>query len=227
MRKKHCTLCGSSNVKKKGFTLKGQQRWFCKICKKSFVWINKLNKLNKEKIWFEKWMIEGYSVRQLVNQSLHKKTKLYEIINYWLKQIPFQYNDLTQYKYILFDGSFVYKRIGVLVIMDGVKRTVITGEYGLREFSPIDLKIFFQPLKDLGLYPKSITVDGNPHVINTIKELWPNTLIQRCLVHIQRQGCMWCRAKPKRTDAKHLRKLFTKLTYIKTHKEKEKFLSDL
>jgi len=108
--------------------------------------------------------------------------------------------------------------------MDAQTHTLIHGQFDIAESSPKDLHTFFFPLKQQGLNPRSFTVDGNQHVIRFLKSLWPDVLIQRCLIHIQRQGLMWCRMKPKRYDAKLLRKLFLSLSHIHSHAEKNRFL---
>jgi hypothetical protein len=51
--------------------------------------------------------------------------------------------------------------------------------------------------------------------------------LQRCVVHVQRQGLSWCRRNPKRTDAKHLRDLFLKLTEIRTKDESLRFIKSV
>lgn len=107
------------------------------------------------------------------------------------------------------------------------KHIVVAGEYGIQENSIPQLTRFFLPLLRRGLCPESATVDGNPQVIRLFQAMWPHIIIQRCLVHIQRQGLMWCRRFPKRTDAKHLRRLFQQVTDIRTKQEKEYFLSSL
>lgn len=108
--------------------------------------------------------------------------------------------------------------------MDGKTNTVIAGKYDVRENSDSQLVAFFSPLRERGLNPMSCTTDGNPQAMRTIRMLWPDIVIQRCLVHVQRQGLSWCRRYPKRTDAKKLRDLFRVVTYIRTKKERDMFL---
>lgn len=54
--------------------------------------------------------------------------------------------------------------------------------------------------------------------------MWPDITIQRCLVHIQRQGLMWCRRNPKTDYAKDLRDIFLGVTYIYTKDDRDRFL---
>ncbi len=56
--------------------------------------------------------------------------------------------------------------------------------------------------------------------------LWPGVILQRCVVHVQRQGIMWCRRPPKRTDAKRLRELFLRVNYIRTTETRDRFIED-
>ncbi len=76
-----------------------------------------------------------------------------------------------------------------------------------------------------GLRPRSFTVDGNRQVIKVLKMFWPDAVIQRCLVHIQRQGLSWCRNSPKTVHARQLRKVFLQVTGIATPADKNVFLN--
>jgi len=157
-------------------------------------------------------------------QSKHSYSKLQRIIQYWLDD-PLEYRtNLFKLKYMLFDGTFVHDRKSMVVLMDSFNYEVLAGQYGVAENSISQLTLFLLPLINRGLCPKSATVDGNPQVIKLFRTMWPNIIIQRCLVHIQRQGLMWCRRFPKRADAKHLRRLFQQVTYIKTLGERDDFL---
>ena len=78
-------------------------------------------------------------------------------------------------------------------------------------------------LADQGLHPRSVTIDGNPQLFTMLKVVWPTVIVQRCLVHIQRQGLAWCRRNPKRADARRLRELFLQVMEIHTPVERNSF----
>lgn len=109
--------------------------------------------------------------------------------------------------------------------MDGLRHQMIYGVYGMNE-GPVDLMHFCTYLKQQGIEPKSITIDGNLHIYRVVKRLWPECIIQRCLVHIQRQGLSWCRRNPKRTDAKKLRLILLKVCGISTEIERKEFVDE-
>jgi transposase-like protein len=75
--------------------------------------------------------------------------------------------------------------------------------------------------------PFSVTTDGSPAVIKALQQVWPRARLQRCLVHIQRQGLMWCRRYPSRQEAKYLRRLFLIVPTIKTTKQRDDFIADV
>ncbi len=108
--------------------------------------------------------------------------------------------------------------------MDGASTTIVDGSYNVKENVADQVRRFLQPLIARGLNPISCTVDGNPHVIRILRELWPQIKVQRCLVHIQRQGLRWCRRNPKRTDARKLAELFTTVVEIDTKAKRDSFI---
>lgn len=174
------------------------------------------------------WLTEGYSIRQLKHFSHHHERKLRYIVNRSLNTYPDNpHKSYSQHKYLIFDGTFLFQRKGIVALMDAQSCTIISGKYGISESSHKDLHSFFNPLKHNQLNPCSITVDGNPSVIRFLKSLWPNVIIQRCIIHIQRQGLMWCRQNPKRYDAKKLRLIFLQITKINDYKQLNSFLSDV
>lgn len=161
-------------------------------------------------------------------QSRHSRDKIYRVINHWLKESPpDNCGSLTQYQYLIFDGTFLHRPLSLVVLMDAKSNQIISGQYDVRENAKGELLSFFRSLIIKGLNPRSCTVDGNPQVIQVITNLWPGIVIQRCLVHIQRQGLSWCRIKPKTVMARKLRALFLQITNIHTKGERDKFLKQL
>jgi len=117
----------------------------------------------------------------------------------------------------------LWGRRGVYVALDAVTHQLILGAYDIAEGGK-ELFNFYCKLSEAGLTPKSATIDGNRPQMKYLEKVWPGILIQRCVVHVQRQGLSWCRLHPKRTDAKHLRFLFTDLSKIKTPQDVYHFL---
>ncbi len=174
---------------------------------------------------FRRWIVEGYSVRQLALQSGHGQMKLRRLIDSFLADMPPTSPwDSEVAQYLLFDGTFLDRDHSLVVLMNGQTHRLVRGQFGVREQSEPDLRAFFEPMISEGLRPRSFTVDGNRHVISVLRSLWPNVVIQRCLVHIQRQGLSWCRRFPKTLHARQLRTIFLRVSRIDTTADQAVFL---
>lgn len=203
-------------------TSTGKQRYFCPDCRKTYTWRCKINKLHQERVWFELWLKEGYSLRQLTGQSGWSQSKLKRLKTYWLAQEPSTTKvNLSEYQNLIFDGTYFHHDCCLLVFY--VQGKVIAYRYGIKEDYLLSVK-WFRELKKAGLLPVSITMDGNTQIIRAIKETWPNCVVQRCLYHIKHQGEKWLRRYPRTDLAKDLKKVLSSLCSIRTVQDKEQFI---
>jgi transposase-like protein len=171
-------------------------------------------------------MVEGYSIRQLASLSGYSENTIRRIVCYWLDRPPGLCGDLRRFKYLVIDGTYLIKRKLVLVaVADPVARCLVAGAYGLKE-GETRMQEFCQTLRQAGLFPTSITIDGLKQVHALLSAVWPEARIQRCLVHIQRQGLAWCRRDPRTAAVKHLRPFFCRITSITTPQQRDAFLAD-
>jgi transposase-like protein len=205
-----------------GKTKSGKQRFRCNRCGKTYVWNRLDTKKRQEKEWFKLWVTESYSIRQLARISGHSEFKLKLIKNYWLQTVPGESFDYSQYKYLIFDGTYFHKKDCFIIMMDAESREIILGD-------SIDKESYqtayprFKKLKEQGLEPTFVTMDGHRYVIQAFKEVWPRIKIQRCLYHIQREGMRWLRTYPKTEAGRELRRLLAGVCNIKTVKERDDF----
>jgi len=150
------------------------------------------------------------------------------MINCQLQQTPPPSTlELGQCRHFILDGTFLHRPHSLIALMNAQTHTIVAGQYGVSENSEPQLLKFFEPLTSAGLCPLSFTVDGNPKMIRSIRQLWPDVVIQRCLVHIQRQGLSWCRISPKTTYARRLRQIFLQVTKIRTQADRDMFLGSV
>jgi hypothetical protein len=211
-------------VRRNGRSRHGKQRWLCRHCGHTFGWTNQQIKYHQLRIWFERWIVEGYTFRQLAYQSGHSLSTIRRVVGYWLQRPPAFTTTLSSVQYFIFDGTFFERRRGVFAVMDAERFAIVHAEANTSE-GPTDMQCLCDNLGRRGIMPKSATVDGNPHLIRVLRRRWPSIIIQRCLVHIQRQGLSWCRRFPKRKDAKHLRFLFLRVMTIQTFDDRAEFLA--
>jgi transposase-like protein len=190
-----------------------------------FVFRNAKNKLNRWQKWFELWIAEGYSVRQISGISHHGRKTIKGIIGFWLAKLPAPFNIQNEIKYLLFDGTYFQRKNCLMLAMNNANGQIITNRY-LKSENYLATYELFKELSDKGIKPVAITIDGNTSVIRALKDVWPNIVIQRCIVHIQRQGLSWLRMHPKLEPSIELRKILLTVTRISNYQEKQKFISD-
>lgn len=221
--KKHCPKCQSREVKLNGKTSQGKQRYQCLRCKRTYIWRQPGNIEEKRFKWFKKWLIEGFTIKQLseINKVSQSTTK--RVIKYWLNKKAPEAENLEEVEYVIFDGSYINDRTGIYVVMDAKTHKVIYGDYGVCETGK-DLKVIYKQLKQLGLKPVSATIDGALQQFKYLTVEWENLIIQRCLVHIQRQGLSWLRRKPKRIEAMELRDLLLQVLSIRNKEQASTFI---
>jgi len=125
-------------------------------------------------------------------------------------------------RHLVFDGTYFSHVYCLLIFWDPCRHGVVTTYFCAKESYFVCVP-WFTALKQQGLHPHSITMDGNTQIIRAIREVWPGCTIQRCLYHIQRQGLMWLRRYPKSELARELKHILSLLTFIKTHSQEEEW----
>lgn len=201
-----------------------RQKFLCRGCKRSFVYRNRLNKLYQEKTWFDKWLIESYSVRQLNQISKRSVRTLKRVIAHWLKEVPPNLAlSYRSFKYLVGDGTYLKHENCIYSVIDYPTGLVIDHSYGFKE-GYLTTKAIFSRMRVCGCRPVAITLDGNSQVIRAAREVWPTIIVQRCLYHILRQGAAWLRRFPKDQAAKELRQIILTVTGITDNYGKEVFL---
>lgn len=212
------------HVKFNGKDRKGRQRYLCLECRRSYYWRNNGGKCRGRFGWFRQWIEEGYSVRELSKIHRVNKSTIRRVIQYWLKQTPPKNQiDYSAIQSLIFDGTFLHRPKGIYTALNAENHNIVKAAYDMREGGR-ELLMFYSHLAEAGLILESATTDGNPQQLKYLREVWPKAILQRCIVHVQRQGLSWCRRHPKRIEAKKLRELFLKLTTVKTKAEAQKYL---
>lgn len=212
--------CFSPRVKRYGKDRHGKQRWYCLRCHRTYQW--RLSSTHRFH-WFRLWIVEGYTIRELARLSHHSPATMRRAMLYWLQRPPTLSSSCASVRHIIVDGTFLRRNRGLYAAMDAETHQVIAGGYNIREGAK-DLITFYQSLLERGLMPTSATVDGNPQQMRYLRTVWSSVILQRCIVHVQRQGLSWCRRTPKRTDVKHLRELFLMLTDVHTAPQARRFV---
>lgn len=200
-----------------------KQRYRCCLCQKTFIWKQSHVKKHNERHWFRLWVAEGYSIRQLVDLSGHSRARLLRIKDYWLSKTPEEIQHFGAFKYLILDGTYFHKDGCLVTLMNAANSLALSNLYVPKE----NFKMIYPwlvELKDKGLQPAAITTDGERSVLRALHLVWPDALFQRCLYHIQHEGCRWLRSAPKTQAGQELRRVLLTLNSIKSVKERDIFV---
>ena len=111
----------------------------------------------------------------------------------------------------------------MLNLMDATNQKIIAHLYVKKE-SFKEAYPWFITLRQKGLIPKYITTDGEQQIMRAMILVWPQVKLQRCLYHLQHEGMRWLRTYPETEAGKELRIILSRLSWIKTSKERDSFI---
>ena len=193
----------------------GKQRYFCKQCNFSFLLLRHDVKNKNEFIWFKKWIIERQVYKYLVRDSGYSQSKIQRIFNQYLNSAPVVEVRSKTRVHLLIDGSYFPNGLCLILYYDHNLRYVqLYRETNQEKYT--EIKEDLQNLKKLGIDVYSVTCDGHKAILKSIKKVFPNAIIQRCLVHIKRQVRNYLSSKPKLEQSASLLKLSNQITSIKS-----------
>ena len=180
---------------------------------------NKKVKYANQFIWFEKWVIGRRTIHQLSQESKCSIRSLKRLLKIYLNTNPKLTIRPSQKTNLLIDGTYFSNGICLIVYRDAkVKYTqfyrITNGEH----FT--EIREDLGNLIKLGLQIESVTCDGHKAMLKAIRYALPNTLIQRCIVHIQRDCRIWLTQNPKSEAGVELKRIVSKLHLIKTQNDK-------
>lgn len=151
-------------------------------------------------------MTKRQSLQDLSRESRRSVSTLRRMFQHFLLQPPHPRPSANPQCVALIDGTY-FRRIACSVVYyDHKKRKVLwwrqtTGE--LAEEIVADL----ESLREAGVVLIAAVTDGRKSLIKAIKITYPDILLQRCLVHLERQTLAWLTQRPKYQAGRELRAL--------------------
>jgi transposase-like protein len=110
-----------------------------------------------------------------------------------------------------------------MILFDSVRQNIVKTLYCYKE-GYYQIKEWLNDLKSKSLNPIYVTMDGEQGIMRAFRDTWCNIKIQRCLFHIQHEGCRWLRTYPKTEAGKNLKKLLLSLPRIRSVKDRKIFI---
>ena len=211
-RKKRCWSCNSLNVTKWGFQ-KGKQRFRCNNCGIYFTSSNEgVSKKNRE-IWFREWILGKQTFKQLVLKSGYCKRTLKSYFYDYLDNYPTWHIRSSERVNLLIDGTYFANKVCLVLYRDNTVKATLFYRLTDGEWED-EIAEDLNNLLSLGIEIESVTCDGLRSILKAVRKISPNTIVQRCLAHIQRETLIWLTKNPQSKAGVELRNIVKRLHLI-------------
>jgi transposase-like protein len=211
-KKFRCWACGSLDVIKWG-KQQGKQRYQCNNCgifsTRSNLMLSKRNK----GVWFREWIVGKQTFAQLVSKSGYSERTLKRYFYDYLEHYPVWNINLTESVNLLIDGTYFSNKICLVLYRDNRVKTNVLYCLTDGEWEE-ELAEDIENLLRLGITIESVTCDGLHNILKAVHKVSPNTVIQRCLAHIQRETLNWLTRHPQSHAGYQLRQIIKRLHTI-------------
>ncbi|MEL6192275.1 MAG: transposase [Bacteroidota bacterium] len=210
--------CGFSRTIKWG-KQGGKQRYKCKNCGILFTGSNPVTKYRNSQVWFEKWVSERQTYRYLSLESHKSVSTLQRLFRHYLSHPPTYLIRSRDQVHLIIDGTYFTNDLCLVLYRDNdIKYTQLyrfsDGEhYG-------EIKEDLDNLALLGIGIASVTCDGKRSIIKAVREVYPDVVLQRCVVHVHRMGNIWLRKRPKTQASISLKHILNLLPKVRTHNDR-------
>jgi len=212
MKKYRCWVCGSLHVIKWG-KRNGKQRFLCKDCGALNTRTNQGVSHSNRFIWFRKWITGKQTFSQLVRESGYSERTLKRYFYSYLDNYPTWKITPSEKLNLLIDGTYFTNKVCLVLYRDNnIKATQLYRLTDGEWFEEICEDL--QNLISLGLKIESVTCDGLSNIFKAIKKICPEAIIQRCIVHIQRECRIWLTSNPQSQAGMELRKIVGRLHLV-------------
>lgn len=186
---------------------------------------NKAVKRENQFIWFEKWVLHRQTIPYIAKQSGYGVRTLKRLFDEYLSKLPLMNIYPKERLNLIIDGTYFSNDICLIVYRDDqIKFTQLYRITDGEHYS--EIKEDLANLLLLGVQIESITCDGHRSLVSATENICPEAMLQRCVVHIQRECRIWLTANPKSGAGLDLLQIVQGLHRIKNHQQSQQWIMD-
>ena len=212
-----CSVCGSL-LKRNGVTSAGAVRWRCTGCGGSSVKRRADLVRAGQFREFLSWLLGNNSQCEV---SAGRARSFRDKHSWCWNVEPEIIVTGEQYDEIQLDGTYLADGWCLLAAINGAS-DIVNWQWCDRE-STAAYKALISSIPP----PLVVVCDGGQGLAAALKELWPQTKVQRCLVHVQRNIRTYTTRNPRSEAGKAMYRLALDLTKVKTAEQAVKWLQAL
>ena len=184
---------------------------------------NKSVSLSNQFIWFRKWVLHRQTLSYISKDSGYSVRTLKRLFSQYLANAPELKFYPRERLNLLIDATYFSNDICLIIYRDNqIKFTQLyrltDGEYYN------EIKEDLEVILSLGIIIESITCDGHRAILKAVKNTCKDVMLQRCVVHIQRECKLWLTQNPKSEAGLNLLTIVRKLSQVKTHDEAQHWM---
>lgn len=169
--------------------------------------------------------MERQVYKYLVRDSGMSQTSIQRLFNEYLKSPPKNLIKSKGNVHLIIDGTYFTNGLCLVLYYDyDIQYVQLFRETNNEKYR--EIKEDLENLKKLGVQVYSVTCDGHRAILKAVSRVYPNALIQRCLVHIKRQIKNYLSSSPKLQQSKELLALSKQITRIKTVEQAQYWLAE-
>lgn len=213
-------------MQKWGRTAQGKQRYRCTGCQVSGI---RRRPDNQVRLWqrrFVSWLTKNTSRAELADRYRVSPRTIARRFQFgWLHQ-PFSASPQEPHtiRTLVLDGTSVVKhRSMVLLALNPDCSRPVDWVYVTHEHFGT-WSAFLATLNVRSVHPQFVVCDGQRGLLAAIHTIWPNAHVQRCVVHIHRQACIWLTRRPKTFAGQELLTIVHLLFTVRTRRQKRRWI---
>lgn len=196
-----CPSCGA-RMKRNGKTSAGAQRWRCRECGASTS--HRIDNAAKQLRAFLKWLMGKLSIAE--SAACSKATFERRAERFWaLWPLPERTGEVHDVVFV--DGLYVARKLVVLIAC--THEHVLAWHLAESECSQAWAALMLKVAP-----PAMVVTDGGSGFAKARRAVWPETRVQRCLVHVARQVMRKTTMSPRTDAGKELLGLAKRLTRV-------------
>lgn len=222
LRRKRCPFCGFLSCVKNG-KQSGHQRYYCKSCESYFTDRRHDISAANRFVWFERWILGKQSIWQLSQRSGYSEKTLRIWFDSYLKHCPVWAIPRRTKVHLMIDGTYFPNKVCLVLYRDFTVKSTLFYRLTDNEWED-EIREDLENLLSLGIEIESVTCDGLSNIIKSVKKTCKQIIIQRCIIHIQRESKTWLTKRPKSAAGKYLRSLVSVIHEIKSHDDRDYWL---
>jgi len=153
--------------------------------------------------------------KYLVRDSGMSQSSLQRLFDQYLSSPP---KNLVRSKgnvHLLIDGTYFSNGLCLVLYYDNDLQYVQLFRTTSKEKYK-EIKEDLENLKKLGVVVYSVTSDGHTSILKAVKKVYPNAIVQRCVVHVKRQARSWLGQYPKIEISRELLQISKQITRLET-----------